>query len=187
MWYFGPAALLYRNACDDFNLEIETAEPVHTDRSPVRIRRLGENFAFHLHHESKLLFGIGVKCCHIDDVVETAPSRLQRRLEISERQAHLRFEVGFGRTVAATTDLAGHEEKVTRLDRRGIGLFYVKVMLTGRKNGGTLTHDVDSPVMIITRYKHERRRPSITAWANCSDGPNDAPPGCGCSASLDDQ
>lgn len=57
------------NAGDDLDLEIESRKPVDADRRPIRIRRLREDFAFNGHDRAELIFGIGMKGRHVDDIV----------------------------------------------------------------------------------------------------------------------
>jgi hypothetical protein len=110
------------NTGDDLDLEVEPREPVDTDRRPIRIRLFREDFAFNGHDRAELIFGIGMKGRHIDDIVKPASTRLQGRLKIGECQANLSLKVRFGRAIAATANLTGHEQDVTRSDRCGIGV-----------------------------------------------------------------
>jgi hypothetical protein len=119
-----PLRLMYSawNTGDDLDLEVEPPKPVDADRRPIWIRRFREDFAFNGHDRGELILGIGMKGRHVDDIVKPASTRLQGRLEIGECQVDLNLKVRLGRAIAATTDLTGHEQEVTRSDRCGIGL-----------------------------------------------------------------
>ena len=56
------------NACDDLDLEVEPREPVDSDRRPVRVGRFGKNLALDSHDRTELVFGIGMKRRHVDDI-----------------------------------------------------------------------------------------------------------------------
>ena len=101
-----------RHAGDDLDLEVKAREPVHADRRPVRIGRLRENLALYSHDRAELVFGISMERCDVDDIVESASARLQRRLEIGEGQPDLSLEARLGRTIAAAPDLARYEQEI---------------------------------------------------------------------------
>ncbi|HSJ04550.1 MAG TPA: hypothetical protein VK956_18920 [Verrucomicrobium sp.] len=89
------------NTGDDLDLEVESREPVNADRRPIRIRRFREDFAFNGHDCAELIFGIGMKGRHVDDIVKPASTSLQGRLEIGECQTDLSLKVRVGRAIAA--------------------------------------------------------------------------------------
>ena len=77
------------------------------------MRKADNQVSFYGHDRAELMFGVGVKGRHVDDVVKPASTRLQGRLEIGECQTDLGLEVRLWRAIAATADLTGHEQEIT--------------------------------------------------------------------------
>ena len=59
---------LLGNASDDFDLEIETGEPSHAERSPVWIGRRREYLGSDRHDRPELALGISMEGGHVDNV-----------------------------------------------------------------------------------------------------------------------
>ncbi len=49
---------------------------------------------------------------HVDDVIQSAATRLQGGLKIGECETDLRLEVWLGSAVAAASDLPGYEQEI---------------------------------------------------------------------------
>lgn len=71
-----------------------------------------EDVVFNRQDSIELMFRIGMKGRHVDDIVEPAPCRLQRRLKIVEGQTDLSLEVRFGRAIDATADLTRNKQQI---------------------------------------------------------------------------
>lgn len=105
-----------RDASDYLDFEIETGQPGNTDRCPVGVGRSAENLVLDGHDGPELVFGVRVKCGHIDDIGEGAAGCFQGCLQIVEGHLNLSAEIRFGASVGVATDLPGNEEKLSGAD-----------------------------------------------------------------------
>ena len=134
-----------RQAGNDLDLEIETREPVHAHRRPVRIRVVREDLRTDGVHRPELGLRIGMEGRDVDDVVQTGSSRLQNVPEVIEGQLDLLGEIRFRGAVRPAPDLAGDEKKIPGADRCGIAVDLVKGLPAGGENCIAFGNDV-SPV-----------------------------------------
>src|SRR5690606_10025857 len=100
------------NTGDHLDLEIEAGKPVDADGCPVGVGRSGEHPVLDGHNGFELVFGIGMECGHVDQVVEAATGGVQDVPEIFERAFDLCGKVRLGRTIVTAADLTGNEQEV---------------------------------------------------------------------------
>lgn len=131
---------LLRYASDDFDFKVETGEPVDADSSPIGERWSAENSVLDLQDGLELVFGIGMKRGYINNVIESGAGCLQCRFKIIERELNLLCEVGFGRAVAAASNLTGDKQQVARADSGGITMLVIKGTAVGGENSFSSGH-----------------------------------------------
>src|SRR5690606_37442295 len=95
----------FRDTGDYLDFKGKAGKPGNTDRRPVRKWRGSENLVLDCHYRFHLVFRIRVKRRNVDNIVIAAAARLERRLEIGERQTDLRTKIRFRRSVCTTAHL----------------------------------------------------------------------------------
>ena len=142
-----------RDAGDHLDFEVEASEPVDAEGGPARIGRRGEDLLLGGHDGFELVLGIGVEAGDVDDVVEAAARRLERRLQVGESPFDLACEIRLGAPVGAAAYMTGHEKQIAGTDCRRIAMGLVEGVAAGGQPHtlGDVDRHLDTKLVALVR------------------------------------